>query len=119
MRISDWSSDVCSSDLFVLFVTHRKPSFLQNASEAAVPSGAAPIFSSPAGGGACGSESRLVASLLHPVKNCQRLQCASTRSSARASVTAICTASPTPHAIHRLPRPTGQTLPPRPHPYPP
>src|SRR3546814_13055616 len=102
MRISDWSSDVCSSDLrvpasvaelllhlsgldrplqpqglagkgrFVLFVTHRKPSFLQNASEAAVPSGAAPIFSSPAVGEACGSESRLVASLLHPVKNCQR-----------------------------------------------
>src|SRR3546814_3453200 len=52
---------------FVLFVTHRKPSFLQNASEAAVPSGAAPIFSSPAVGEACGSESRLVASLLHPV----------------------------------------------------
>src|SRR3546814_5232725 len=74
MRISDWSSDVCSSDLFVLFVTHRKPSFLQNASEAAVPSGAAPIFSSPAVGEACGSESRLVASLLHPVKNCQRLR---------------------------------------------
>src|SRR3546814_7962510 len=120
LRISDRSSDVCSSDLaaalhldhhriaaavaelllhlasldrpleaerlagqsrLVLFVTHRKPSFLQNASEAAEPASAVPVFSSPTSEGACGSESRLAASLLHPVKNCQRLKCARTRRS--------------------------------------
>src|SRR5690606_26187357 len=84
---------------FVLFVTHRNSSFLQNASEAAEPVGAAPILSSPASGGAWGSESRLAASLLHPVKNCQRLKCASTRAAARASVNARCTAFSRPNAI--------------------
>src|SRR3546814_2173713 len=92
----------------VLFVTHRKPSFLQNASEAAEPASAVPVFSSPTSDGACGSESRLAASLLHPVKNCQRLKCASTRSAARASIIARCTAFSRPNAIDRVFRSTGK-----------
>src|SRR5690606_35289941 len=96
----------------VLFVTHRKPSFLQNASETAEAADVSPVpdvreslF-----------ETRSAASLLHPVKNCQRLKCASTRSAARASTIARCTAFSRPNAIDRVPRSTGKTRPSRPEP---
>ena len=55
---------------FVLFVTHRKPSFLQNASEAAVPAGAVPISSSPAGGGDDGRHIRTRAPPSASLENC-------------------------------------------------
>src|SRR5690606_41929732 len=58
----------------VLFVTHRKPSFLQNASETAEAADVSPV----PGVREFLFETRSAASLLHPVKNCQRLKCAST-----------------------------------------
>src|SRR3546814_19558993 len=61
MRISDWSSDVCSSDLLARAAVHKRPRFIHNGRKAARNLGPARI-----GHHAIGAE--LVAAFLHGEK---------------------------------------------------